>query len=65
MVIAQIELQHDFGRIEFLSGLPNRNQLAEDLDDLQRRYSDTPRVLVLIDLGAGRSSRGFRHSMPR
>lgn len=52
MVIAQIELQHDFGRVEFLSGFPNRNQLAEDLDDLQRRYPDTPRVLVLIDLGA-------------
>ncbi|MGY6564536.1 MAG: sensor domain-containing phosphodiesterase [Halomonadaceae bacterium] len=39
MVMAQIELQHAFGRIDPLTGLPNRSQLAEDLDDMTR---DTP-----------------------
>ncbi len=34
MVMAQVELQHAFGRVEPLSGLPNRNQFLEDLEDL-------------------------------
>lgn len=36
MVMGQIELQHAFGRVDPVSGLPNRSQLAEDLDDLAR-----------------------------
>ncbi|MCC5883873.1 MAG: EAL domain-containing protein [Halomonas sp.] len=36
MVMAQIELQHAFGRIDPLTGLPNRSQLAEDLEDMAR-----------------------------
>ena len=32
MVMAQIELQHAFGRIDPLSGFPNRTQFMEDLD---------------------------------
>ncbi|MBA2780418.1 sensor domain-containing phosphodiesterase [Billgrantia kenyensis] len=36
MVMAQIELQHAVGRIDPLTGLPNRSQLAEDLDDMAR-----------------------------
>ena len=31
MVMAQIELQHAFGRVDPLSGLPNHNQFIEDL----------------------------------
>ena len=34
MVMAQIELQHAFGRIDPVSELPNRNQFIEDLGDL-------------------------------
>mgnify|MGYP003339190654 CR=1 FL=1 len=34
MVMTQIELQHAFGRIDPISGLPNRSQFIEDLVDL-------------------------------
>jgi len=51
MVMAQIELQHAFGRVDPLSGMPNRNQFLEDLEDLAR---DRPAVkdhqVVLVDL---------------
>ncbi|CAH2603167.1 EAL domain-containing protein [Rhodovastum atsumiense] len=51
MVMAQIELQHAFGRVDPLSGLPNRNQFIEDLEDLARdRPADEPRMVVLVDL---------------
>ena len=50
MVMAQIELQHAFGRIDPLSGLPNRTQLFEDLDDLGRDDPDRARLLVFVDL---------------
>lgn len=50
MVMAQIELQHDFGRIDPLSGLPNRNQLSEDLLDLARQHSGEVRVAVLVEV---------------
>ena len=50
MVMAQVELQHDFGRIDPLSGLPNRNQLNDDLTDLERQHPGASRVAVLIDL---------------
>lgn len=36
MVMSQIELQHAFGRVDPLSGLPNRTQFEEDLEDLER-----------------------------
>lgn len=39
MVMSQIEMQHAFGRIDPLSGLPNRTQFLDDLEDLGR---DTP-----------------------
>jgi EAL domain-containing protein (putative c-di-GMP-specific phosphodiesterase class I)/GGDEF domain-containing protein len=50
MVMAQIELQHAFGRIEPASGLPNRIQLLDDLDDLARDRPGSERLAVLIDL---------------
>ncbi|HUU24874.1 MAG TPA: EAL domain-containing protein [Methyloceanibacter sp.] len=50
MVMAQIELQHAFGRIEPISGLPNRNQLIEDLEDLARDHANEERVAVLVSL---------------
>ena len=36
MVMSQIELQHAFGRIDPTSGLPNRIQFLDDLEDLAR-----------------------------
>lgn len=50
MVMAQIELQHAFGRIEPMSGLPNRHQLVDDLDDQARDNPGGLRSLVFLDL---------------
>ncbi|WP_332856016.1 sensor domain-containing phosphodiesterase [Duganella sp. S19_KUP01_CR8] len=51
MVMAQIEMQHAMGRIDPLSGLPNRNQFLEDFQDLQRdRPAGEQRLAVLINL---------------
>lgn len=50
MVMKQIELQHNLGRMDPLSGLPNRHQMAEDLTDLTRRQPDAAYTLLLIDL---------------
>ncbi|UYY59466.1 putative bifunctional diguanylate cyclase/phosphodiesterase [Sphingomonas sp. S2-65] len=50
MVMDQIEMQHAFGRIDPLSGLPNRNQFLEDLADLGRDHPGQQRLAVLVDL---------------
>ncbi|NNM70968.1 sensor domain-containing phosphodiesterase [Enterovirga aerilata] len=50
MVMAQIELQHAFGRVEPVSGLPNRHQLLDDLDDAARDSPGALRSLVLLEL---------------
>jgi EAL domain-containing protein (putative c-di-GMP-specific phosphodiesterase class I)/GGDEF domain-containing protein len=49
MVMAQIELQHAFGRIEPASGLPNRHQLFADLEDEARDRPGEGRQLVLFE----------------
>ncbi|WP_380788423.1 putative bifunctional diguanylate cyclase/phosphodiesterase [Sphingomonas sp. R86521] len=50
MVMAQIELQHAFGRIDPVSGMPNRSQFRDDLIDLARDHPLEPRLAVVIDL---------------
>jgi predicted signal transduction protein with EAL and GGDEF domain len=50
MVMAQVELQHAFGRIDPVSGMPTRNQLREDLIDLARDHPGEQRLAVIIDL---------------
>ena len=45
MVMAQIELQHAFGRIDPVSGMPTTTQFREDLSDLAR---DHPGQQLLI-----------------
>lgn len=50
MVMDQIELQHAFGRIDPTTGLPNRNQFADDLYDLARDDPDSQRFAVFIEL---------------
>jgi EAL domain-containing protein (putative c-di-GMP-specific phosphodiesterase class I)/GGDEF domain-containing protein len=53
MVMDQIELQHALGRIDPISGLPNRVQFAEDLEDLSRDgVPGRQRYLVLVDLAS-------------
>jgi len=54
IVMAQIELQHAFGRMDPISNLPNRNQLLEDLDDLAREHVHEERVAVLVSLADAR-----------
>lgn len=50
MVMAQIELQHAFGRLDPISGLPNRNQFIEDLEDRGRDLPGKLQRVVLADL---------------
>ena len=50
MVMAQIELQHAFGRTDPISGLPNRTQFIDDLNDLGHDDVGHPRLAVLVDL---------------
>lgn len=51
LVMAQIELQRDFGRVDLLSGLPNRTQLIEDLEDRGRARPGQRGVILLVDFG--------------
>ncbi len=50
MVMSQIEMRHAFGRIDPLSGLPNRTQFLDDLEDLGRDAPGQRRYAVLLDL---------------
>lgn len=51
MVMAQIEMQHALGRMDPLSGLPNRNQFIEDFHDMQRdRPAHEQGLAVVINL---------------
>lgn len=54
MVMAQIELRHAFGRVDPVSGLPNRNQFIENIDDLARDRPGEPWNAVMIDLAQNR-----------
>jgi EAL domain-containing protein (putative c-di-GMP-specific phosphodiesterase class I)/GAF domain-containing protein len=51
MVMVQIELKHALGRIDPLSGLPNRKQFIDDFRDLgMDRPHGEPRLGVLVNL---------------
>lgn len=50
MVMAQIELQHAFGRIDPVSGLPMRGQFRDDLLDLAREHHGERQIVVLVDI---------------
>lgn len=50
MVMSQIELQHAFGRIDPISGLPNRLQFTDDLADMERDIPGSERLAVAFDL---------------
>nr|WP_276593173.1 sensor domain-containing phosphodiesterase [Sphingomonas sp. GC_Shp_3] len=50
MVMGQIELQHAFGRIDPVSGLPTRTQFRDDLTDLARDLPGEERFAVVVDL---------------
>lgn len=51
MVMAQIELQHALGRIDPVSGLPNRNQFVSDVRDLSLAAAEgEPQLAALVSL---------------
>lgn len=50
MVMAQIELQHAFGRLDPLTGLPNISQFIEDVQDQTREHHGSRRYAYYIDL---------------
>lgn len=51
MVMAQIELQHALGRIDPVSGLPNRNQFVSDARDLVIVHpAGAPQLAALVSL---------------
>jgi len=51
MVMAQIELQHAIGRIDPVSGVPNRHQFVDDLRDLALdRPGGEARLAALVNL---------------
>jgi len=50
MVMDQIELQHAFGRVDPATGLSNRNQMVEDIEDAARDHTGQARVAVFVDV---------------
>lgn len=61
MVMSQFDLEYSLGRIDQLSGLPNRLQFLEDMEKLAETHPEEPRVLVLIDIAhTDQISRGVR-----
>lgn len=50
MVMSQLELQHAFGRIEPITGLPNRQQFMDDMGDLNDDAPEASRVAIMFDL---------------
>ena len=50
MVMAQIELQHAFGRVDPLTGLANRGQFDEDLQDLALDAAGERRVALFTEV---------------
>ncbi|WP_332876431.1 putative bifunctional diguanylate cyclase/phosphodiesterase [Massilia sp. S19_KUP03_FR1] len=64
MVMAQIELQHALGRIDPLSGLPNRQQFIDDLRDLAMdRAPGEARLGVLVNLATPAQLADAMHAM--
>lgn len=50
MVMAQIELQHAFGRVDPLTGFSNRNQFDEDLQDMARDQPSHRRAALFTEV---------------
>jgi len=48
MVMAQIEMMHAIGRVDPVSGLPNRTQFIEDFQDMQQERPDGEWGLAIL-----------------
>lgn len=53
MVMAQVEMQHAIGRVDPMSGMPNRNQFLEDIADMARDQPGALRMAVLVEIAGG------------
>ena len=62
MVMAQVELQHALGRVDPVSGIPNRTQFVDDLADLAiDRPRGEARLAALVNLATPeQASQGVR-----
>jgi len=64
MVMVQIELRHALGRIDPLSGLPNRKQFIDDFRDLRMdRPHGEERLAVLVNLATPEQLSNAMHAM--
>ena len=52
MLMGQVALHPELGRIDASSGLPNRAQFIADLEALARETPDQPRLAAMIDLAS-------------
>ena len=50
MVMSQVELQNMIGRVDATTGLANKHQLLEDLEDLARRGADSDGTILLVEI---------------
>jgi EAL domain-containing protein (putative c-di-GMP-specific phosphodiesterase class I)/GGDEF domain-containing protein len=50
MVMSLIEMQHSFGHVDSISGMPNRTQFLDDLEDLAREYPGRHSMAVLVEI---------------
>ncbi len=55
MIMAQVELEHDFGSIDPVSLLPNRSRFIHDLQKLEQDSPGKTRANLMIDLADPRS----------
>jgi EAL domain-containing protein (putative c-di-GMP-specific phosphodiesterase class I) len=62
LVMDEIELHHA-GRIDPISGLPNRRQLLEEIEDLAIRQAGHSRLLALIDLAQPHELASMLHTV--
>ncbi|GGI67136.1 sensor domain-containing phosphodiesterase [Polymorphobacter multimanifer] len=63
MVMAQIELQHAFGRLDPVSGLATCHQFYEDLADLALDEAGQPKVLVVVKFARDDQINGIMRAM--
>jgi EAL domain-containing protein (putative c-di-GMP-specific phosphodiesterase class I)/GAF domain-containing protein len=52
MVMSQVELRRALGRVDASTGLPNRNQLIEDFDDMAHDAAGPPRLAAMVSLAS-------------
>lgn len=52
IVMAQVEMLHAVGRVDAISGMPNRTQFLDDLEDMAVDQPGTTRMAVLVEIAS-------------